>query len=67
MVLFSPYEYYIPQRGPVVIVSYEPAPFLRLLGLNTERIIVPFSSKGVNHTAYLAHVTTDVWCILLFV
>ena len=40
---------------------------MQLLGLDTERIIVPFSSKGVNHMAYLAHVATDVWCVLLFV
>ena len=28
---------------------------------------VPFSSKGVNHMSYLAHVVTVVWCVLLFV
>ena len=35
--------------------------------LPTVIIRVPFSSKGVNHMAYLAHVTTVVWCVLLFV
>ena len=35
--------------------------------LYTEPIIVPFSSKGVNQMAYLAHVATVVWCVLLFV
>ena len=42
MYLFSPYEYYTPQRGPAVIVSYGPAPLLRQRGLDTERISVPF-------------------------
>ena len=37
------------------------------LGLDTEWIIVPFSSKGVNHMAYLAHQATVVWRVLLFV
>ena len=46
----------------VVVVSYGPAPLLRLLGLDTERIIVPFSSKGVNHVAYLARVAIVMWC-----
>ena len=32
-----------------------------------ERIILPFSSKGVNYMAYLSHVATVVWCVLLFV
>ena len=50
----------------VVVVSYEPAPLLQLLGLDTERIIVPFSSKAWT-TAYLAHVATVVWCVLMFV
>ena len=35
-------------------------PLTRLLGLDTERIIVRFSSKGVNHVAYLTHVVTVV-------
>ena len=66
--LFSPLPVlYTSQRGFVVVVSYGPAPLLRQLGLDTERIIVPFSSKGVNHIAYLAHVATVVWCVLLFV
>ena len=34
---------------------------MRLLGL--EWTIVPFSSKSMNHMAYLAHVATDVWCV----
>ena len=34
------------------------------LDLNTERIIVPFSLKGVNNMAYLAHAeTAAVWCV----
>ena len=41
-----------------VVVSYGPAPLLRQLGLDTKGTIVPFSSKGVNHMAYLAHVAT---------
>ena len=36
---------------------------MRLLGLDTERIIVPFSSKGVNDMAYRDHVSTVVWCV----
>ena len=36
------------------------------LGLDTERIIVPFSSKGVNHMAYLANFATVVWWKLKF-
>ena len=63
MYLFSPVRVlYTQQRDPVVVVSYGPDSLLRLLGLDTERIIVPFSSKGVNHMAYLAHVATVVWC-----
>ena len=43
MYLFSPLtSNYTPQRGPIVIVSYGPAPVCRLLGLDTERISVPF-------------------------
>ena len=64
---FAPYEQLYSSTGPVVIVSYGPAPVFRLLGLDTARISVPFSSKGVNHMAYLAHVVTAVWCVLLFV
>ena len=60
-------EYYTPQRGPVVIVACGPAPLLQQLGLDTERISVPFFLKGVNHMAYLAHVVTAVWWVLLFV
>ena len=56
-----------PHRGPVVVVSYRPAPLLWQLGLDKERIIVPFSSKGVNRMANLTHVATDVWCVCLFV
>ena len=69
MYLFSPLQVlYTPHRGPVVVVvSYGPAPLLRQLGLDTERIIVPFSSKGVSHVAYLAHVATVVRRVLLFV
>ena len=48
-------------------VSYRPAPLLWQLGLDTERIIVPFSSKGVNRMTYLAHAVTVVWFELLFV
>ena len=52
--LFSPYEYYILLfSGPVVFVSYGPAPLMGLLGLNTKRIIVPMIMKGMNHMAYL--------------
>ena len=57
---------YTPHRGPVV-VSFGPASLLRQLGLDTERIIVPFSSKDVNHIACIAHPVTDEWCVLLFV
>ena len=46
-IYLAPYEYYILHRGPVVVVSYRPAPLLRQLGLDTERIIVPLSSKGL--------------------
>ena len=66
----APYEYYnyIPHRGPVIVVSYGPAPLMRQLGLDTERIIGPFSARGVSHVAYLAHdLATVVWCVLLFV
>ena len=51
---------YTPHRGPVAVVSYGPAPLLWQLGVGTEWIIVPFSSKGLNHMAYLAHVATVV-------
>ena len=51
--------------GPAVVESYEPAPISRQLGIDTKQIIVPFSSKGVNHGAYLALVDTVVWCALL--
>ena len=54
-----------PHRGPVV-VSYWPAT-ITAAGLDTERISVPFSSKGVNHMAYLAYAATVVWCVLLFI
>ena len=60
-IYLAPYEYYTPQRGPVVILSYWPAPLLRQLCLDTERISVPFSSKCVKHMAYLAHVGTVVY------
>ena len=53
---------YTPYRSPVVILSYGPEPLLRQLGLDTELIIVPFSSKDMNHVAYLAHVATVVRC-----
>ena len=43
-----------------------PSSLLRQLGLDTERIIAPFSWKGVNHVAYLAHVATVTWRVLLF-
>ena len=66
-IYLAPTTNYTSQRGPIVIVSHRPAPVFRLLGLDTERISVPFSSKGVNHMAYLAHVVTVVWCALLFV
>ena len=36
---------------------------MRLLGFDTERIIVPFSLKSMNHMAYITHVVTDVWCV----
>ena len=53
MYLFSPLRVlYTPQRGPVVVVSYGPAPLLRQLGLDTEQISVSFSSKGMNHMTY---------------
>ena len=60
------YEYnnYSSHRDFVVIVSYEPAPVLQQLDLDTERITVPFSSKGVNYMAYLAHVATVVRCVV---
>ena len=58
---------YTPPRDLIIVVSYVPAPLLQQLGLETERIIVPFSSKGANNTAYLAHVVTVAWCVLLFV
>ena len=60
-------KYYTPHQSPIVVVSYGPAPLLRQFGLDTEQIIVTFSSKGVNRVAYLAHVVTLVRCALLFV
>ena len=39
----------------------------RLPGLDTEWIIVHFSSKGMNHIMYLAHMDTVIWYVLLFV
>ena len=53
--------------GGLVVVSYGSAPLLRQLCLDTERIIIPFSSKGVNHIGYLAHVATVEGCVLRFV
>ena len=47
---------YTSHRGPAVDMSYGLAPLLQQLGLDTERIIVPSSSKDVNRMAYLAHV-----------
>ena len=49
--------------GLVVVVSHKPAPLMRQLGSDKERIIVPFFSKGVNHMAYLARVVTVVSCV----
>ena len=49
---------YTPHRGPVVVVSYGPTQLIRLLGLDTQRIIGPLPTKGVNHMAYLAHLAT---------
>ena len=67
MYLFIPLRVlYTPHRG-LIVVSYGPAPLLRLLGLDTERIAVPFSSKGVNRMVYPAHAATVVTCVLLFV
>ena len=64
--LFSPLRVlYTPHQGPVV--PYGPEPLLEKLGLDTEWIIVPFFPKSVNHMAYLAHVVTVIWCLLLFV
>ena len=40
-----------------VVVSYGPAPLLLQLGLDTERIIVPASSKGVNNMADITDVS----------
>ena len=48
--------------SPFVVVSYGSAPLLRKHGSDTERIIVPFSPKGVNYMVYLAHVAT---CVLV--
>ena len=62
--LFSPLQVlYMPHQGLVVVVSYVPAPLLRLLGLDTERIIVPFSSKDVSSMVYLACMATVTWCV----
>ena len=58
---------YTSHRGPVFVVTYGPAPLLRQLGLDTERIIVYFSSKGVNHVEYRASVVEVVWCVPQFV
>ena len=69
MYLLSPLGvlYYTRHQGPVVVVSDGPAPLLRQLVLDTERIIVPFFSKGVNRMAYRARAATDVRRMLLFV
>ena len=64
--LFSPLRVLYFSTGPIVAVSHGPSPLLRQLGLDAERISVPFSSKGVHHMAYLAHVATAVSCVLLF-
>ena len=57
-----PYEYCIRLTGdPVIVFAYGPA----AAWLDTEP--VPFSTKGVNHLVYPAHVATDVRCALLFV
>ena len=55
-----------PHRDTRCVVSYGPAPLMRLLDLDTERIIVSFFSKGVNHTAYLAHVSSVAWWVFQF-
>ena len=47
--LHSPRQFKHCSPGRLVVVTYAPAPLMRQLGLDTERIIVPFSSKGVNH------------------
>ena len=52
---------------PLLLCRIGQRHYLRQLGLDTERIIVPFSSKGVNHMAYLAHVATVVSCVSLLV
>ena len=61
----APYEYHIllTMDPVVVVVSHGLAPLLWQLGLDTEQITVPFSSKGVKHMAYLAHVATVLWYI----
>ena len=47
---------------PRCCVVHVPAPLLRQLGLDTERITVPFSNR-VN-MSYLAHVATVVVCVV---
>ena len=50
-------------RAPVLVL-YGPEPLSWQFGLDTERIIVPFSSTGVKHMAYITHVVNvQVYCV----
>ena len=61
-ILITPYEYYILLTVNLLLLLYGPAPVLQQLGLDTEPIIVPFSSKRLNHMAYLINVDTVILC-----
>ena len=52
----NPNEFYnTPHRG-LAVMSYGPEPLLRKFGLDTDLIIVTFSSKGVNQIVNLVNV-----------
>ena len=63
--LFSPLQVlYISQRVPLLLCRTGPAGTTNAAAcFDTERMIVTFSSKGVNHISYLAHVITVAWCV----
>ena len=62
--LFSPLQLLCPaQQGLIIIVSYGPAPLMWMLGLDTMDYCALLLER---HEPHVAHVATDVWCVLLF-
>ena len=67
-IYLAAYEYCIRLTGASLLLCHmRHYQLMWHLSLDTEWIIVSFSSKGLNHRAYLAHIATAVWCVLLFV